>query len=94
MPLKKTDSDIAGFSSVRRQSYPSLHDNINARLPASDLIASASVLDTAFFPADLLDMALFGENDAAKLCSILHLDRYVFLMLVWSTHLLLRKLRG
>jgi hypothetical protein len=52
-----------------------LYDNISSRFPANELLTSALILIKAAVPVDLVDVALCGESDVAKLCSTFKLER-------------------
>jgi hypothetical protein len=69
--MNKTSSDDCNFDSLKNQFYQAICDNIRSRFPSTAFLHAAQVLDSANWPTDIVQRALYGDNEIAYLSKLL-----------------------
>jgi len=64
----QNDNDVQKFDVFRGQFLQALYDNLCQQFPCTDVLSAARTLCPQSWPDDVLQRALFGQNDIAFLC--------------------------
>jgi len=70
----QTENDVHKFEGFTGQFLQALYDNLCQRFPCTDLLSVAQALCPQSWPDDVLQKALFGQNEIAFLCKTFKLN--------------------